>query len=357
MELLLDLLLTLFVAVLLSFLIAKLISFASAGDDQQSSESASGNDLDGTEFLSPELTVEEEEEECRFRYSESQNTERMILQGVHEQVHHFDIIESVNKLESSISSDELVQEQLRESAATNVVVVGSLEKSKSTEIVFISREFPVEIAQEVEVKGEKIESDETTKENLISMVSTRFDESGAFGEVKAVNSLAEEDKIIENVDVNDRIGNEEEVDETTKENLISMVSTRFDESCAFGEVKAVNSLAEEDKIIENVDVNDRIGNEEEVDDTRYGSELNQGGDGWSDGNEDDWEGVEQSKLQKVFNQASKFVAGMSEDIWGNDLHMQLYGLHKVALEGPCQEPQPMAIKLSARSKWVESCYM
>ncbi|XP_042058560.1 acyl-CoA-binding domain-containing protein 3-like [Salvia splendens] len=31
--------------------------------------------------------------------------------------------------------------------------------------------------------------------------------------------------------------------------------------------------------------------------------------------------------------------------------MQLYGLHKVALEGPCLEPQPMALMVSARTKW------
>ncbi|CAH9069226.1 unnamed protein product [Cuscuta europaea] len=31
--------------------------------------------------------------------------------------------------------------------------------------------------------------------------------------------------------------------------------------------------------------------------------------------------------------------------------MQLYGLHKVATEGPCCTPQPMAFKLSARAKW------
>nr|CAD1830474.1 unnamed protein product [Ananas comosus var. bracteatus] len=31
--------------------------------------------------------------------------------------------------------------------------------------------------------------------------------------------------------------------------------------------------------------------------------------------------------------------------------MKLYGLYKVATEGPCYEPQPMALKLSARTKW------
>ncbi|KAL2505843.1 Acyl-CoA-binding domain-containing protein 3 [Abeliophyllum distichum] len=31
--------------------------------------------------------------------------------------------------------------------------------------------------------------------------------------------------------------------------------------------------------------------------------------------------------------------------------MQLYGLHKIAVEGPCHEPQPMALKVSARARW------
>lgn len=35
----------------------------------------------------------------------------------------------------------------------------------------------------------------------------------------------------------------------------------------------------------------------------------------------------------------------------SDAKMQLYGLHKVVIEGPCSVPSPMALKVSARAKW------
>lgn len=67
---------------------------------------------------------------------------------------------------------------------------------------------------------------------------------------------------------------------------------------------------------------------------------------------DDWEGVERSDLEKVFAMAADY--GKMDDNLGNlesDILMQLYGLHKVATEGPCYEPQPMALKVLARAKW------
>ncbi|KAI3491382.1 hypothetical protein L1887_44310 [Cichorium endivia] len=71
-----------------------------------------------------------------------------------------------------------------------------------------------------------------------------------------------------------------------------------------------------------------------------------------DDSDDDWEGVERSDLEKMFAMAADY--GKEEahlQSLGNETQMQLYGLHKVATEGPCHEAQPMALKLSARSKW------
>lgn len=76
-----------------------------------------------------------------------------------------------------------------------------------------------------------------------------------------------------------------------------------------------------------------------------------------DDDDDDWEGVESSELEKVFAEAVNFVehGGRGKDDQmanlGNDVQMQLYGLHRLALEGPCHEPQPMALKIFARAKW------
>jgi hypothetical protein len=73
--------------------------------------------------------------------------------------------------------------------------------------------------------------------------------------------------------------------------------------------------------------------------------------------DDDWEGVESSELEKVFAEAVNYVecGGKGKDDQlanlGSDVQMQLYGLQRLALEGPCHEPQPMALKVSARAKW------
>ncbi|KAF7830562.1 subtilisin-like protease SBT1.7 [Senna tora] len=73
------------------------------------------------------------------------------------------------------------------------------------------------------------------------------------------------------------------------------------------------------------------------------------------GFEDDWEGIERSELEKVFMAATEFIVGNDtvESI-GSDVQMELYGLHKIATEGPCREPQPMPLKLSARAKWYQT---
>ncbi|URD73461.1 Acyl CoA binding protein [Musa troglodytarum] len=71
--------------------------------------------------------------------------------------------------------------------------------------------------------------------------------------------------------------------------------------------------------------------------------------------EDEWEGIERSELEKLFGVATEFVGsekgGDAVSKLSNELQMQLYGLHRVATEGPCYEPQPMALKVTARAKW------
>ncbi|KAL2318477.1 hypothetical protein Fmac_032353 [Flemingia macrophylla] len=62
--------------------------------------------------------------------------------------------------------------------------------------------------------------------------------------------------------------------------------------------------------------------------------------------DDDWEGIERSEVEKEFMAATEFVRGL-----GSNVQMELYGLHKVAIQGPCLEPPPMPLKLSARAKW------
>lgn len=79
--------------------------------------------------------------------------------------------------------------------------------------------------------------------------------------------------------------------------------------------------------------------------------------GESDG-DDDWEGIESTELDEAFSAATTFVAAAAADRMAskvsNELQLQLYGLYKVAIEGPCTTPQPSAIKMTARAKWSVS---
>ncbi|KAF6136196.1 hypothetical protein GIB67_001605 [Kingdonia uniflora] len=71
--------------------------------------------------------------------------------------------------------------------------------------------------------------------------------------------------------------------------------------------------------------------------------------------EDDWEGVESTELDDAFSAATAFVAAAASDRLSqkvsNDVQLELYGLYKIATEGPCTTPQPSALKISARAKW------
>ncbi|KAL7193349.1 hypothetical protein ACSBR2_025037 [Camellia fascicularis] len=70
---------------------------------------------------------------------------------------------------------------------------------------------------------------------------------------------------------------------------------------------------------------------------------------------DDWEGIERTELDKRFGAAVVFVGSKNNadriSSIDSDTKRQLIGLHKVAIEGPCCVPQPMALKVSARANW------
>ncbi|KAL6512840.1 hypothetical protein OROHE_019630 [Orobanche hederae] len=66
-----------------------------------------------------------------------------------------------------------------------------------------------------------------------------------------------------------------------------------------------------------------------------------------------WEGIERTELEKVFGEALVYVSCNNGDdgIHDEDVKLELYGLSKIALEGPCCGSRPMALEVSARSKW------
>lgn len=85
--------------------------------------------------------------------------------------------------------------------------------------------------------------------------------------------------------------------------------------------------------------------------------MNRGSDNYDDDDDDDddWEGVECTELEDTFSAASAFVATAAADRLSQkvstDVQLQLYGLYKIATEGPCTAPQPSALKMTARAKW------
>lgn len=86
----------------------------------------------------------------------------------------------------------------------------------------------------------------------------------------------------------------------------------------------------------------------------HGSVRNESVPG-SDVDDDDWEGVESTELDEMFSAATAFVAAAAADRLSQkvstDVQLQLYGLYKIATEGPCSTPQPSALKMTARAKW------
>ncbi|AQK47323.1 Acyl-CoA-binding domain-containing protein 4 [Zea mays] len=71
------------------------------------------------------------------------------------------------------------------------------------------------------------------------------------------------------------------------------------------------------------------------------------------GSDSDWEGVESTELDEEFSAASAFVAASAASGTSvpEEAQLRLYGLYKIATEGPCTGPQPSALKLKARAKW------
>lgn len=71
--------------------------------------------------------------------------------------------------------------------------------------------------------------------------------------------------------------------------------------------------------------------------------------------DDEWEGVERSQSARLFGRAVRFACSARNADLISGIHgeptMKLYGLHRVALEGPCREHRPMTFKVSARAKW------
>jgi hypothetical protein len=118
----------------------------------------------------------------------------------------------------------------------------------------------------------------------------------------------------------------------------------------------VDDFSKEETVVKSDDSIERGNDEvvEEISEEKSTEMLVSGEEKVDDEDDWEWEGIERSEVEKMFMEATEFVA--EKGYIGNcddDLEMELYGLHKVAMEGPCRESQPMALKLSARAKWYQ----
>ncbi|KAK6257247.1 hypothetical protein QUC31_000706 [Theobroma cacao] len=287
MEIILELFLTAFIAVIFSFLIAKIVSLAMGGGDSVSGvEEKSLTDVDDDIIM----------EELEF-------AEKLKVQG----------LESEKKVEFAKESAEKVDVF----EAEEVGVDQGFESEKTVECVQEAAgevdEFEAEVVERLNVQGFESDKEVELLQETVNKVDDFEAEKSEVGEAEAevnLDDIVVEQKM-EKKEV-EEIGEELKADNETK---VQSEEINVEES-------QMKGLGEEEKEVK------------------------------LDDDDDDWEGIERSELEKVFGAAAKFV-GRKGDLAGvgNDDQMELYGLHKIATEGPCRESQPMAFMVSARSKW------
>ncbi|CAK7347455.1 unnamed protein product [Dovyalis caffra] len=280
MELVKELFVTAVIAVLFSFLIAKLVSMAMSNGD--SSNDSQSKNVD-RQVTAADIVGEEREKVM---------TEELLLRERLE----------VEGLKSEMRTEFV--EQLTEKVDEFVAVISAVEDVKES----ANRDEILPETEAHELAQELVEA--ILKEEEDKLKGGDFDEE----EVK---------------------GGEFDEEEVKQVNLVGSIRENREEEPIGIELNVV----EEEIGTFETDSKEKI---EEV-------EVN-------DDEDDDWEGIERSEMETIFGEAAKFVeeSGDKDERLasvGTDVQMELYGLHKVATEGPCREQPPMALKVSARAKW------
>ncbi|KAL0727137.1 hypothetical protein Bca4012_023230 [Brassica carinata] len=315
MEFLLELLLTAVVALLFSFLVAKIVSASMAGENDRGSDQAGETEIGvGDGFA----TVEE----LRFGLKMDApvvQSERKLRVVVDENVEHVDRFGS---------EADRVLDELEEGAKDVELVVPTVVADESLAAVS-------PIAKEMIVRGE----DE--RRDLAGETSGKLgDEHGELivstAEAESTASISPEIVVAEKIM---NRGQEEELSST--EGISSCVENVERREVVVTESEEVR--VEESNSVEKS--KDKMGlNPEEENEEQEELTI--------EDDDDDWEGIERSELEKAFMAASNLLeeSGKGEEI-GAEAKMELYGLHKIATEGSCREAQPMAVLVSARAKW------
>ncbi|XP_022768677.1 acyl-CoA-binding domain-containing protein 3-like isoform X2 [Durio zibethinus] len=289
MEIILELFLTAFIALLFSFLIAKIVSLAMGGD------SVSGVDEKSLIDVDDETIMEELEfsEKLKVQGIESEKK----VQFVKELVDKVDVFEVEQAgVDQGFESEKKVEWVEETADKVGEFGAGESEVVEILKVQGFESEKEVEFLQETAKKVDDFEA-----------------EQAKVGEAEADVKL--DDFVTENKTEKKEVGEIAEELEAQNETKVQSEEISVEKS-------QMKGVGEEEKNVK------------------------------LESDDDDWEGIERSELEKVFGAAVKFVEhkGDLEGV-GNDVQMELYGLHKIATEGPCREPQPLAFMVSSRSKW------
>ncbi|CAD5328900.1 unnamed protein product [Arabidopsis thaliana] len=287
MEFFLEMLFTAVVALLFSFLLAKLVSVATVE-----------NDLSSDQPLKPEIGVGVTED-VRF----GMKMDARVL----ESQRNFQVVdENVELVDRFLSEEADRVYEVDEAVTGNAKICGDREAESSAAA---SSENYVIAEEVILVRGQDEQSDSAEAESISS--------------VSPENVVAEEIKS----------QGQEEVTELGRSGCVENEESGGDVLVAESEEvrveKSSNMVEESDAEAENEEKTELTIEED-----------------------DDWEGIERSELEKAFAAAVNLLeeSGKAEEI-GAEAKMELFGLHKIATEGSCREAQPMAVMISARAKW------
>ncbi|KAL0738893.1 hypothetical protein Bca4012_015103 [Brassica carinata] len=346
MEFFLEMLLT---AVLFSFLVAKLVSASMAGN----SGGGVNDQAEKTEIGVGDGFVAVKEE-LRFGLKMDAT-----------------VVQSERRL--GVVVDENVEDVDRVGNETDRVVD---EAAKGEDFVVPSDEFLAAvspknvIAEEMIVPGEDEQQRDSAKEEREGFIVRTAEEAESTSSASPENMIAEE-FIVRTA---------EEAESTASVSPVNVIAEEFivrtaEEAESNSSVSLKNMIAEEITILgqevrsaedvtsgevevtESVEVSVEESNT--VEESEHKVELNTQGENEEkeelsieEIEDDDWEGIEWSELEKAFATTSNLLedSRKAEEI-SDEAKMELYGLHKVATEGSCRETQPMAIMVTARAKW------
>ncbi|CAF2027669.1 hypothetical protein YC2023_087380 [Brassica napus] len=295
MEFFLEMLLTAVVAVLFSFLVAKLVSVPMAG--------SSGGVVNDQAEENEIGVVAVEEELCSGLKMDAPVVQSQRRLGVAV------VDENVERVDRFGSEADRVVDEFEEAGEGEDLVVTSDESSAAVSPENV-------IAEEMMARGEDKQRDAAEEFN-----------------VRTVGAESTASVSLENV--------------RAEEIMIGGEKVRSEEDVISGEVVVAEPedvRVEESNTVEECEHKmelDTIGEDKEKEELSIEEE-----------DDDDWEGIERSELEKAFAATSSLLeeSGKAEEI-GDEVKMELYGLYKIATEGSCRETQPMAIMVSARAKW------